>query len=471
METTPLPFATRAGLVVASVALLWLALPPVGVAPLALVALAPFLASLRGLSAREGMRVGLAFGYLSAAANAHWFIHVFPVPMVLVLWAIIGVFGGIYGAFHAGVARSRPALLPVLAPAAWIALDWFRSEVWHLKFAWFTLGHALAGSSILRQNADMAGVYGLTLFAFGTSLTLERIVAFRKDGRALVLAILVLAANGAFAARGNRVLGFAPAPDKEEGPVLRVLAVQDEDPDKLEPKRSLTIAAATSFAPDVILWPEDSFMSTTSLLRAKPALDDMAHLARQAFVVGAMREVQGVKDRFHNCALVIDPRGHETGAYVKRVPVPFVEGMCVPGDASPVFSLATARIGVEICYDGTHPFVTRDLVRAGAEVLLLPTMDLESWGRVQHEHHALFYPLRACEVRRPIVRAASSGVTFALDAWGREIGKIDLFKPGTLEALVHPNDTMTPYALGGFALPWVASVVASLGLVLVLAKR
>ncbi len=117
-----------------------------------------------------------------------------------------------------------------------------------------------------------------------------------------------------------------------------------------------------------------------------------------------------------------------------------------------------------ICYDGTYPFVTRDLARAGAEVLLVPTMDDAEWGPIQHAHHALHYAVRACEVRKPIVRAASSGFTFALDAWGREVGAISPFLTGTLGVTVHPNDIRTPYTELGWLLPMVASAVALVGL-------
>lgn len=465
------PLAVRAALVVLSAALLWLALPPVGLAPLALVALAPFLVALQGLEPRPAFRTGLAFGYLSGAANAHWFVHVFPWYFAVVLWAIIAIFPAVYAGIHAAAAKRGPALLVLTAPAAWIALDWFRSEVWHLRFAWFTLGHALSGNDVLRQNADLAGVYGLTLVAFATSLALERAVAYRKDGRAFVLVLVVIAANLAFLARGNRVLGFAPRTGQPgvstadiETRTLRVLAVQDEHPGGLEPKRSLTRKAAPAFSPDVILWPEDSFVQDYEKHGFAPALEGIASLASQAFVFGSMRAIAGEAERMHNAAVVLDPRGQKLGEYWKRVPVQFVEAGVVPGKDPFVVSLPGARVGVMICYDGTYPFVARDLVHAGAEAILVPTWDMSDWGAIQHAHHALFYGLRACELRRPIVRAASSGVTLAVDAWGRETARLPLFEPGTLACVVHPNDTETPYARGGYALPWLASVIALLGL-------
>jgi apolipoprotein N-acyltransferase len=182
-----------------------------------------------------------------------------------------------------------------------------------------------------------------------------------------------------------------------------------------------------------------------------------------------MREVPG-DTRLHNAAVILDPAGEVIGEYWKRVPVPFLEAGVVPGAFAPVFTVAGVRLGIMICYDGTHPFVARDLARAGAEVLLVPTMDVAGWGPTQHAHHALFYGLRACEVRKPIVRAASSGFTFALDAWGREVGSISPFLTGTLGMTVHPNDTQTPYAAWGWLLPMVASAVAALGLGAALAK-
>jgi apolipoprotein N-acyltransferase len=456
----PHPLPVRALLVLASVALLWLALPPVGLAPLALVAVAPFLIALQGLTPREGLRVGFVFGYLSAVANAHWFVNVFPWTFALVLWGIVGLFPTIYGLLHAWLARRSATLLVVTAPALWIALDWFRSEVGPLKFAWFTLGHALGGNEWLRQNADLAGVYGLTLFAFATCLAIERAVAYRNDGRAFVIALVTVAANLAFLARGNRVVGFAST---EETRALRVLAVQDESFDDLEPKRRKTLEAARTFPPDVILWPEDSFFSDYEKNAGwRLGLAEVAAVASHAFVFGSARDVPGEK-RPHNAAILLDPSGKRIGEYWKRVPVQFVED-AIPGTESPLFDMGGTRVGVMICYDGTYPFVTRDLARAGAEVLLVPTMDVAAWGPVQHAHHALFYALRACEVRKPIVRAASSGFTFALDAWGRRVGGISPFLTGTLGVTVHPNDLTTPYTEVGWLLPMLASAVALVGL-------
>jgi apolipoprotein N-acyltransferase len=470
----------RALLVVAAVLLIWLALPPVGLAPLALVALAPFLVALEGLTPREALPYGFVYGFAAAAANSLWFLRVFPWYFAAPLWAIQAVPPTVFAIVHARAAKRGGVAFVVTSCAAWIAIDWFRSEVWHLRFAWFTLGHALGGSDVLRQNADLAGVYGLTLFAFATSFAIERAVWFSRrgngpggTGKTFVILLVTLATNLAFAARGNRVLGFAK---DDESRSLKVLAVQDDrsvsasGEARIQSKRRATIAALASFSPDVIVWPEVSFLEDFERLGFKKPLAEIARAASATFVFGSMRDIPESK-RKHNAAVVLAPSGEEVAEYWKRNPVQFVEDLCLPGTEPTVVEIAGVRCGLLICYDGTYSFVARDLVHAGAEALLVPTEDETEWGELQHRHHALFYPLRACEVRRPIVRAAASGITFALDAWGREIGRLPIFKPGTLPAVIHPNDTETPYSRGGWLLPHLMSVVAVLGVAFTVIKR
>src|SRR5262249_10092229 len=88
----PRPFLARAALVALAAGLSRLALPPFGAPELALVALAPFLLALRGLTPREGLRAGFLFGLVSAALDAHWFLNVFPLPLAFALWLVLALF-------------------------------------------------------------------------------------------------------------------------------------------------------------------------------------------------------------------------------------------------------------------------------------------------------------------------------------------------------------------------------------------
>src|SRR5262249_26326030 len=75
-------------------------------------------------------------------------------------------------------------------------------------------------------------------------------------------------------------------------------------------------------------------------------------------------------------------------------------------------------LGVAICYDFDAPGVCAALARSGATVLAAPTLDAISWGRVQHEHHALLFRLRAVENDRWVLRAATSGRTEVISPTG-----------------------------------------------------
>src|SRR5208282_1820567 len=77
------------------------------------------------------------------------------------------------------------------------------------------------------------------------------------------------------------------------------------------------------------------------------------------------------------------------------------------------------KIGICICYDLSYARVTDRLVRKSAQLLIVPTMDVEDWGRHEHELHALVAPVRAAEYGLPIFRLASSGISQAVDGGGR----------------------------------------------------
>ena len=84
------------------------------------------------------------------------------------------------------------------------------------------------------------------------------------------------------------------------------------------------------------------------------------------------------------------------------------------------------KIGLCVCYDLSYTRVTDELVRQGAQLLIVPTMDLESWGRHQHELHARVAPVRAAEYGLPIFRVASSGISQAVTGGGQVVAQTSI---------------------------------------------
>jgi apolipoprotein N-acyltransferase len=73
--------------------------------------------------------------------------------------------------------------------------------------------------------------------------------------------------------------------------------------------------------------------------------------------------------------------------------------------------------------------VTDELVRQGAQLLIVPTMDVEFWSRHEHELHARVAPVRAAEYGIPIFRLASSGISQAVTGGGSVVAEAPM--PGS----------------------------------------
>jgi apolipoprotein N-acyltransferase len=103
-----------------------------------------------------------------------------------------------------------------------------------------------------------------------------------------------------------------------------------------------------------------------------------------------------------------------------------VAGRWVPGDFDTgqdytVFRLtnSNAQVAPLICFEDTIGDLTRQFVRNGANLLVNVTNDgwfLQSAGSQQHLANAVF---RCVETRRPMVRAANTGVTCFVNEFGR----------------------------------------------------
>jgi len=104
------------------------------------------------------------------------------------------------------------------------------------------------------------------------------------------------------------------------------------------------------------------------------------------------------------------------------VPIQFFKDG-LPAPEQKVWNSPWGKIGICICYDLSYTRVTDRLVKQGAQLLIVPTMDVEDWGRHQHELHARVAPVRAAEYGIPIFRLASSGISQAVSWEGNVVAK------------------------------------------------
>jgi apolipoprotein N-acyltransferase len=209
-------------------------------------------------------------------------------------------------------------------------------------------------------------------------------------------------------------------------------------------RRLSELALKTTPRPDLLVWPESSMPGP--VLEDEETYQFVTRFSAEAkidILLGTIDEPQGYD---YNAALLVADSGRDIQLYHKLHLVPFGEyvpgrhtlpllariiGDQVPGDFDvgtdyTVFQLTTpdVRVAPLICFEDTIGELTRHFVLPmngdpGANLLVNVTNDgwfLRSAGSRQHLAHAIF---RCIETRRPMVRAANTGVTCFVNELGR----------------------------------------------------
>jgi len=141
--------------------------------------------------------------------------------------------------------------------------------------------------------------------------------------------------------------------------------------------------------------PETLALAETPDGAAASALRAMAVESRVAIVCGFLERSPGNPARPFNAALVVGADGRLAGVYRKTHLFEREHEAFTPGDDYPVFSLSVGagsgagrsgralRLGVCICADIEYPEVARVLMLAGAQVLAVPSADMEPYRAQQ----------------------------------------------------------------------------------------
>ena len=189
---------------------------------------------------------------------------------------------------------------------------------------------------------------------------------------------------------------------------------------------------------------------TTFLERAKRlAAEEQIYL-----LIGMGAVHLGVPRPLENKAVLVNPSGEIEFSYLKSRLVPGGEArVSNPGNGRlPISNTQYGRMAAAICYDMDFPQLIQQVGRAEADVLLAPAND---WKTIKHLHlrMAIF---RAIENGVSMIRATKSGLSGAVDAFGRTLAVTDLFSPGAqiMIAQVPFTRVRTIYARVGDLFAW-----------------
>lgn len=345
---------------------------------------------------RKAFYLGLAVGFGIYAPQLAFFWTIFNAAAIA-LWCVLALWVALFlllsqQAIH-HFERRGLFLLPVL----WLGSEFFRSELYYLRFSWLTPGLVFSGSE-LANFLGILGVYGIGCLLFGIAVTAWAL-PFKSRVSLLVVAML-----------GISIFGRQVHPTESNGGLrVQVAGVQMEFPDEDQVLTALNELSASHTNADLLVLSEYTFNGPLPAKIKKWCRDNKKHL-----VVGA-HDLEG--ENYFNTAFVIGPTGEIVAKQAKSVPIQFFKDG-LPAREQKAWKSPWGKIGLAVCYDLSYRRVIDRLVDQQCQALIIPTMDVVDWGERQHRLHARVAPMRAAELGIPIFRLCSSGISQAVHAGG-----------------------------------------------------
>lgn len=359
---------------------------------------------------------GLATGFLCAGPQLLFFWNVFG-PAAIVLWIVFAFWIGLFAAIACGsIRRWGKAKALWLIPVYWTGIEYFRSELYYLKFSWLNIGYAFPNFSFM--PIDTLGMYSAGFLVFlAASIFVAGPIKKAYSRFAMVLVAAILLANVFHITAAARY-------ERPNNPSVSIAGVQMEFPPAGILTDALTMALKKNTNAEILV------LSEYTLDGPPPEnLRDWCRKNSRYVIVGGKDYV--TNHIYYNTAFVLGTNGDVIFKQAKSVPIQFFDDG-LPAKTQHVWDSPFGKIGICICYDLSYTRVTDELVRQGAQLLIVPTMDVSEWGRHQHELHSRVAPLRAAEYGVPIFRLASSGISQAVDGYGQVVAKTTFNNPAEI---------------------------------------
>jgi apolipoprotein N-acyltransferase len=370
----------------------------------------------------------------------------------------------------------------LIFPMALVAAEFLRSR-FAPSATWNSLAYTQYGCLPLMQVAAFVGIWGISFLLGWTASTFEWAWARNFEWSVIRVPVTTcMTILGCMVFAGGIRVSLAPT----DRPSLRTVALNGPL-DLFAPGETFKIASArvsSAERPSVaeklarlhdwflegsrrearagarlVAWPEQNLLVF--------AEDEPAFLARAQqlaaeehvyLVMGLGTVYVGTPLPFENKSVVIDPSGKVLVSYRKSRPVAGWEASVMRrGDGRlPIFDIPEGRLATAVCFDADFPELMRQIGQGGADLLVVPANE---WRKIK-DVHAQMAVFRAIENGVSLLRPASSGVSIAVDPWGRVLAMSDHLSAAdrTTSAQVPMEHIATLYARTGDLFAWLCVV-------------
>ncbi|TCC61097.1 apolipoprotein N-acyltransferase [Kribbella pittospori] len=477
-------------------ALLGLAFEPHDHPWLTIIAVPLFLAALNGASAKAGFLIGAGFGITYYAVLVPW-LTVIGGDAAIALAILEGLFYAVFGLFATQVLKLKLWMLWI--PCMWVATEFAAASVPFGGFPWGRLAWALSDSPVGRL-ASFVGIPGLS---FVVALLGVLVYAVLRLESGLRLRIVALVAGVAIVG-GSSLIDLST---EGNGKTVTAAMVQGNVPGKglefLGRARTVTrnhlaatldlqkrVEEGTEAKPDVVIWPENSTdIDPFQDSETKADIEEAVKAVGVPILVGAVLDGPGPNER-QTTGVVWDPVSGPGQIYAKRHPVPFGEYIpfrdqllpyikrlemigrqTAPGKVPGVMPIRGVTYGDVICFELAYDNVISDVVKGGAQVLVVQTNNATYGDTGQPEQQFAITRMRAIETGRTVLIASTSGISGVIQPDGKVEHKSGQFVRDVYVANVPIRDTETlAIKLGGWP-QWILTGLGILGIVLAIVAR
>jgi apolipoprotein N-acyltransferase len=446
---------------------------------------------------------------------------------ILVLFSLYlglyhALFGTLVASFRRGLGR-QGALLAV--PFAWVAVELARARITGLP--WDLLGVAQIDNPALTRLAPITGAYGLSfviaainalwlvririrerrftrkaITALGVVFVVVYIAGVRlisnpKDSPTTATATLVQenlevgAANTgpqptaqqflesfSYLSRYPSPRFLLGVPELADTPSVYIVRKHDESEGAEQSESSPT-------STNLIVWPESPAPFEDIDPQFRSALSNLASSTQAPLIVGntGFEPSSTSKSGYapYNRASFVTPDGRFAGHYDKMHLVPFGEyvpykeffffaknllnevGLFEPGKERTVFATGGHTYGVFICYESIFGDEIRQLAPLGADALINISNDGWYGDTSAPWQHLNMVRMRAIENHRWVLRATNTGVTAAIDPYGRVTAAAPRHQRTSIRVHFAYEHDLTFYSRYGDLFAYVCAFMTTIG--------
>jgi apolipoprotein N-acyltransferase len=235
--------------------------------------------------------------------------------------------------------------------------------------------------------------------------------------------------------------------------------------------------------PDLVLWPENSSdINPYTDAEAYQSISAAAQAINAPILVGAVVDSPvNPETEVYNMGILWDPITGPGDTYIKNAPVPFGEFIPfrslltqfisrydrVPrdfahGQQPGIFTINGVTLGDLICFEVAVDRVVNKIMSEGTNVILVQTNNATYANSALPEQQLNIERMRAIEMGRSVVVAATTGISASINAEGVVV---DILNDGEVGSFVYSAPVLENRSLGSLIGPWLdlAIVVLTLG--------